>query len=103
MIVKGTSQISVVVQLEVAKQFLTKGGDLVTELHYRQFLNSNGSIDSLKFAYGRKRNVKGNFGSKVVYVDGWQWADLGANREEIVAVFNKEFDNVSRIMGGMTH
>ena len=104
MVVNGTSEIKVSVELDVEQQFLTKSGDLVTKVEYRQYLNSNGQIDSLKFAYGKRRNSKGNFGSKVVFVDSWAWADLGVNREKIVAVFNKEFDNVSRIMGGgMTH
>jgi hypothetical protein len=100
MVISGTSQIKVVVDLDVAQQFLTKSGDLVTKIEYRQYLDSNGQIDSLKFAFGKKRNSKGNFGSKVIFVDSWAWADLGANREEIVAKINKEFDNVSRIMGG---
>ena len=100
MYANGTSEIKVVVELDVYQQFLTKSGDLVTKIEYRQYQNSNGQIDSLKFAYGKRRNSKGNFGSKVVFVDSWAWVDLGASREAIVAVINKEFDNASRIMGG---
>jgi hypothetical protein len=101
MVVKGDGRIDIVVDLDVVQQFLTKSGDLVTRLEYVQRLNDKGSIESYKFAHGKKRNAKGNFGSKVVYVDSWHWTDLGANREEIVAKINKEFDNVSRILGAL--
>jgi hypothetical protein len=99
--VQGNGQINVVVELDVNEQFLTSRGDLVTRLEYVQNLDSRGSVESYKFAHGKKRNSKGNFGSKVVYVDSWIWADLGANREAIVAKINKEYDNVSRILGAL--
>jgi hypothetical protein len=101
MVVNGTSQISIKVELDVKQQFLTDESNLVTEIHYEQFLTNNGSIESYKVAYGKRRNAEGNFGSKLVHVGSWQWADLGANREEIVAKINKEYDNVTRIMGAL--
>jgi hypothetical protein len=101
MVVNGTSHVSITVKLDVAQQFLTYNSDLVTEIHYNQFLTDNGSVESYKVAYGRKRNSKGNFGSKLVHVGSWQWSDLGASREEIVAKINKEYDNVTRILGAL--
>ena len=101
MIAKGDGRIDVVVDLDVEQQFLTSRGDLVTRLEYVQRLDNKGSVESYKFAHGKKRNSKGNFGSKVVYVDSWTWADLGASREVIVAKINKEYDNVTRILGAL--
>ena len=101
MIAQGNGRILVVVELDATQQFLTKRGDLVTKLEYVQNLDNKGSVESYKFAYGNKRNSKGIFGSMVVYVDSWTWADLGANREEIVAKINKEYDNVTRILGAL--
>jgi hypothetical protein len=101
MIAQGNGRIVVVVELDAVEQFLTKKGDLVTKLEYVQNLDNRGSVESYKFAHGKKRNSKGNFGSTVVYVDSWTWADLGASREAIVAKINKEYDNVTRILGAL--
>jgi hypothetical protein len=99
MIVNGNSHIKVVVSLEGSEQYLySRNGELVTELHWEQYLNKDGTLSTFTFCWGNERLASGRFSSKVNLLGSWSDKDLPAkHKEDILKAFTREQANIARI------
>lgn len=97
--VNGNSYVKVVVELEDSEQYLYhRNGELVTQLHWEQYLNKDGTLSVFTFAWGNERTSKGRFSSKLTLLGSWSDKDLPAkHKEAILKAFSREQANVGRI------
>jgi hypothetical protein len=96
--VNGNSHVKVVVQLEGSEQFIYANGELVTELHWEQFINKDGTLNTYRMAWGNRRTPNGRFVNRVNLLGSWTDSNLPAeHREAILKAFNREQGNIARI------